>query len=365
MTLLVVGGLSIDHVTTPDGVAHLGLCGGNAIYAAVGARLWVDDVAVVGAAGVDYPSGWIDELATHGIDMTGVLRVGEPHPLVFSVRYLADGERVPFVPLNALEEAGGPIPDRLRSRGDASLELVNVDSIRVRPTQVPDHLRSPDALLVVPGPRDWQPEWVSAFRARTKIVLLDPEEEGPSELTREDLAVAFSEVDVALPSLRQLGGLGCPGPREAAAAIADFGPRVAVIKLGARGSFVYEAARGRESIVPAYPANVVDPTGAGDAYCGGFMAGLHLSNDPATAAQFGAVSASFAIESHGALAGLRARRSDAMRRLDWMRLAGTGELPDPAPGANGAVDAQTIPGLPARVPHGAPTLQKGRRRRSD
>jgi sugar/nucleoside kinase (ribokinase family) len=364
MTLLVVGGLSIDHVTTPDGVAHVGLCGGNAVYAAIGARLWVDDVAVVGAAGIDYPPAWIDALATHGIDVTGVVRVDEPHPLVFAVRYLADGERVPFVPMQALQEAGEPIPDRLRDRGDASLELVNVDAVRVRPAQVPEHLRSPDALLVVPGPRNWQPEWVRAFRARTETILLDPEEEGPSELTREDLAAAFSGVDVALPSLRQLGGLGCADPLEAAAAIAALGPRVAVVKLGARGSLVHEPARQRDFIVPVYPSNVVDPTGAGDAYCGGFMAGLHLGHDPVTAAQCGAVSASFAIESHGALAGLGSRRTDAMRRLAWMRRAGIDTLPYQARYRAGRCHTDN-PGAAKPVPHGAPHVAERQGQRSD
>jgi sugar/nucleoside kinase (ribokinase family) len=319
MTLLIVGGLSIDHVTTAEGTTHVGLCGGNAIYAAVGARLWLEDIAVVGAVGADYPPAWVEELSAHGIDTSGVLRVATLHPLIFSVRYGADGERVPYVPVDALEAAGASIPDRLRSRGEAMLELVDVDSIRVRPDQVPDHLRSPEALLLVPSPRDWQPGWVAAFRPRTKTVLVDPEEEGPSELSPRDLADAFSDVDVALPSLRQLGGLSCPGPREAAKAIAGFGPSVVVVKLGARGSFVYDARTANGFLVPAYPSTVVDATGAGDAYCGGFMAGLHLSGDPATAALYAAVSASFAIEAHGALAGLHAARTAALGRVDWLR----------------------------------------------
>lgn len=77
------------------------------------------------------------------------------------------------------------------------------------------------------------------------------------------------------------------------------------------------------------------------------MAGLHLSGDPATAARYGAVSASFAIEAHGALAGLHAARMAALRRVDWLRREGhqgAGHLrnarsqPDAHPGAANRTD---------------------------
>ena len=110
-----------------------------------------------------------------------------------------------------------------------------------------------------------------------------------------------------------------PPPSAPSPSLSFFLPLFFVFKLGARGSFVYDARTANGFLVPAYPSTVVDATGAGDAYCGGFMAGLHLSGDPATAALYAAVSASFAIEAHGALAGLHAARTAALGRVDWLR----------------------------------------------
>jgi sugar/nucleoside kinase (ribokinase family) len=52
--------------------------------------------------------------------------------------------------------------------------------------------------------------------------------------------------------------------------------------------------------VPAVSPRCVDPTGAGDAFCGGFLTGLIETGDPVEAALRGAVSASFAVEGCGA-----------------------------------------------------------------
>jgi sugar/nucleoside kinase (ribokinase family) len=51
--------------------------------------------------------------------------------------------------------------------------------------------------------------------------------------------------------------------------------------------------------VPAYASRLADPTGVGDAYCGGFLAGFQKMNDPLMAALYGSVSASLKIEGSG------------------------------------------------------------------
>jgi len=73
--------------------------------------------------------------------------------------------------------------------------------------------------------------------------------------------------------------------------------------------------RGRPLRVPAIAVTPRDPTGAGDAFCGGFLVGLARTGDPVLAACLGTVSASFAVESVGALAALKADRDLARARL--------------------------------------------------
>jgi ribokinase len=67
--------------------------------------------------------------------------------------------------------------------------------------------------------------------------------------------------------------------------------------------------------VPGYPSRFLDPTGAGDAFCGGFLAGYAATRDPLLAAMHGNISASFCIEGSGAFYLLDAMPGLAQARL--------------------------------------------------
>ena len=67
--------------------------------------------------------------------------------------------------------------------------------------------------------------------------------------------------------------------------------------------------------VPALSVDARESTGAGDAFCGGFLAGLVSTNDPLCALLCGTVSASFAVESFGPFRLLAASRIEAASRL--------------------------------------------------
>ena len=70
--------------------------------------------------------------------------------------------------------------------------------------------------------------------------------------------------------------------------------------------------------VPALPVVAIDPTGAGDAFCGGFLAGLMRTGDAFAAACFGTVSASFAVEAFGPFHLLGATPGSAAERLSLL-----------------------------------------------
>jgi ribokinase len=94
----------------------------------------------------------------------------------------------------------------------------------------------------------------------------------------------------------------------------DHGARAVVVKIGAYGSLV--VGPGREvTHVPAYPAAVVDPTGAGDSFCGGFLVGLQETGDLVQAALYGTVAASFVVEAEHAIPVLGITREQAAARL--------------------------------------------------
>jgi hypothetical protein len=71
---------------------------------------------------------------------------------------------------------------------------------------------------------------------------------------------------------------------EMAEAFLGMGCAMVVIKCGANGQAVLDGTSGKRWDVPAYPVQPSDVTGAGDAYCGGFLAGLVQTGDPLEAA---------------------------------------------------------------------------------
>jgi sugar/nucleoside kinase (ribokinase family) len=80
-----------------------------------------------------------------------------------------------------------------------------------------------------------------------------------------------------------------------------------------------DAHSGGRWLIPAYPAHVVDVTGAGDAHRGGFMIGYDETQDPVLAGCYEAVSASFVLEGSGALYALRYTRVQAEARLAYLK----------------------------------------------
>ncbi|HEX8932372.1 MAG TPA: PfkB family carbohydrate kinase, partial [Patescibacteria group bacterium] len=77
-----------------------------------------------------------------------------------------------------------------------------------------------------------------------------------------------------------------------------FADKIVITTLGEQGATI-EGTSQTIKIKPVKVAKVVNTTGAGDAWRGGFLAGLERNFDLPTAGQMGAVAASFAVENHG------------------------------------------------------------------
>lgn len=74
--------------------------------------------------------------------------------------------------------------------------------------------------------------------------------------------------------------------------------KIVITTLGAEGAMIEHEGK-KEQIKAVSPKKVVDPTGAGDAFRSGFLAGVERGLDLKTSGQMGAVAASFAIEQYG------------------------------------------------------------------
>jgi len=102
-------------------------------------------------------------------------------------------------------------------------------------------------------------------------------------------------------------------------ALSPYGCEIIVIKSGSLGQYLYDAVGKHRWEIPAYPSRMADPTGAGDAFCGGFLVGYRKNYDPGEAALHGNVSASLMVEGSGAFYPMDVMPGLAQARLDTLR----------------------------------------------
>ncbi len=71
------GGLRQDYCITHDGQVHLGVLGGNAIYSAVGAKLWAGSVGLISRVGSDFPAEWLNKIQQAGFNITAIKQLSD------------------------------------------------------------------------------------------------------------------------------------------------------------------------------------------------------------------------------------------------------------------------------------------------
>ncbi|GAA1704074.1 PfkB family carbohydrate kinase [Microbacterium sediminicola] len=137
-------------------------------------------------------------------------------------------------------------------------------------------------------------------------VVLDPSSAGfLRDVGVDNFLAAVAGVDILLPNRDEAEALtGLDDPEVAARALTAVAPTV-IVTCGADGSYVAEdparmQSRVRVSHVPAEPAHVVDPTGAGDAFAAGFHAAVRRGLSPVDAAAAASTIAARAVTLSGA-----------------------------------------------------------------
>ncbi|HLI05100.1 MAG TPA: PfkB family carbohydrate kinase [Ktedonobacteraceae bacterium] len=295
--VIVVGNLTIDDVVLPDGTTQMGSVGGNSIYTALSARIWQPAVGIVTRRGEDFPREHSDALQALGVATTGIVDI--PGPTVRNwVIYEADGERhwVYRTP-------------RERSR-----------EVAVQPSDLPPLWLEGEPAPVVhvtAMPLEAAEAIVEEVRhlAPHAIITLDTHEDYVVDY-RQRLRALAAKVDAFLPSRSELADLvGYDDPLRALGSLIDLPTPVIVLKMGEKGVLVWQKAGKTLHEVEIVPGPVMDVTGAGDAFCGGFAAGLSLGDDALRAAQRGIISASYAVASFGSLSLARIEPAEAQSRL--------------------------------------------------
>lgn len=317
---LIAGELRQDTILTPAGKALVNVPGGSLMYAAAGLAVWDEGVGLLARVGSNYPPDWLDDLAKRGFDCQGIRRLVEPLDARAFHAHL-DGETCEHDnPLKHFSRLNLPLPPELLGLGN------------VQPSAAPLYLRSAelpldylDATALHLCPLDMQnqtllPELLAKGHVTT--VTLDPGESIMDPVHWDKIPLLVKGITAFLCSGRKLARLFQGRSADfwdMAETIAGYGCEFVVIKRGGQGQWVYDAASRAKWIVPAYPVQVVDPTGAGDGFCGGFLAGLRFSYDPLEAALWGNISASLTIEGSKPFFALQAMPGLPQSRLEALR----------------------------------------------
>ena len=242
MSITVVGSIAYDAVKTPFGERER-MLGGAAVHFALAAAFF-ERVHVVGPVGDDFGEAELAVMSERGVDISDVERIAGGKTFFWRGEYGWD----------------------LNSRETLDTQLGVFDGFQPK---LSDTSRASDVLFLANIQPDLQRD-VRAQLPDAKFVALDSMNLW-IEIARDSLVAAIEGVDCLIlndAELRQLTGK--PNLVSAGREILTWGPSVIVAKQGEYGAALVT----HESFfaLPAYPLEtVVDPTGAGDTFAGGFV----------------------------------------------------------------------------------------------
>jgi sugar/nucleoside kinase (ribokinase family) len=247
---LVVGSLGLDTVSTPFG-SVADVLGGTTSYFALSASIYTD-VQVVAVVGNDFPAEYRKVLDERRIDLRG-LQVMDGRTFRWAGQYKFDMNVAETLDtqLNVFADFHPQLPDDYRSTQFVFLANIH-PSLQL---EVLDQVRDPKLVVM-----DSMNFWISG----SKAIL--------TEVMRRADIVLLNDGEVR--QYTEMANLISGGR-----AILDLGPSAVVIKKGEHGALLISRDDG-VFVAPAYPQDVVlDPTGAGDSFAGGFVGYLASRND--------------------------------------------------------------------------------------
>jgi sugar/nucleoside kinase (ribokinase family) len=281
--------------------------GGSVAYASFSARRLDACVSVISKVGTDFPSAYRWWLQQEGVDLSGLTIVDNELTTRFELKYSEDLSRRVLISRNRVSP--------------------------INAYQVPDSLTA-TIVHLAPIAREVDYDIIAKLRPHARIMSLDPQglirsfdENGNVTFEKPVDRSIFELIDIVKSTTAEIETLtGAPDIDSAVAILHDFGVSIVIITLGAEGAIV--SVEGSSHKVPAYQSSkVVDPTGAGDAFIGAFLAEYAHGEDCAWCSHVGAAAASLVVEGIGPTSFgdkeevyRRARILHEKREADWQAL---------------------------------------------
>lgn len=294
MKLVVIGTVAFDAIETPFGKTEKTV-GGAATYIGLAASCFIEKSGLVSVVGDDFPIDFLNQMQEKGIDLTGLQVMKGEKSFFWSGRYHFD----------------------MNSRDTLATEL-NV-LLNFNPV-LPEEYRDCEYLMLGNLDPKVQLKVIEQIPVRPKLVVLDTMNFW-MDIALEDLMKVIAKVDVLTindAEARQLSNEY--SLVKAARRILEMGPRCLIIKKGEHGALLFED--NKVFFAPALPLEeVVDPTGAGDTFAGGFIGYLAKTDNCSfenmkRAIIVGSALASFTCEKFGTERLLDITEEDIDRRIE-------------------------------------------------
>jgi len=290
LSLLVVGSVAFDSIETPKGKREK-IIGGSANYACLAASNFTYP-KMVGVVGKDYPEDVIGSMNNKGIDTSG-LKIEEGETFSWGGVYSEDfSERTTtFTKLNVFKSF---MPELQNSHAKSDYALLGNIHPEVQ-MKVFEQLENPKLVAC-----DTMNLWINT--------------------TLPQLMEILEKIDILLINDEEAAMLsGKSVLSNSALKILEMGPKFVVIKKGVHGAIIF--GDDLKFHVPAFPVDeVVDPTGAGDTFAGGFMSYIAMADSLSEehlkrAMVAGTILASFCVEDFGVERLLNISADDINRRF--------------------------------------------------
>lgn len=299
--IVVVGQLTLDDVVLFDQPALLDSPGGSGLYALAGVCFWeTGPLGFVTRRGNDYHLEPVFKQIENELDLRGVNEFNAPSIHIW----------------NLFDRRGNRY--FIKQRWGSGDEIMGV-----LPEDIPADYFDAQGFLVAAYPVEYQSKVVASLPNEATI-LVDPHFQGIYSEYHDLWNSLFGKIDIFLPSEEELIRFFeirseedfrkyIPYLKE----ISNRGPNVVGVKLGENGVLVYDKSIGSTWHIPAYVEDkIVDVTGCGDAFCGGFMASYMQNGDTFTAAVRGIIASSLNLEDYGVIHNFSTSKSRAKQRFD-------------------------------------------------
>ncbi|HMO59344.1 MAG TPA: carbohydrate kinase family protein [Roseiflexaceae bacterium] len=277
---LIYGKLIVDNIRLRSGEMTPGTLGGGGPQAAFGARLYADHVALLTRSGIDLEPIHEQTLQRLGLDLSGWMRHADlPTPRGL-LEYDAD--------------------ERLQGHG-IQISRPEWFALLARPIELPPHHRTAAAIHLVTEFGN-EPMGATALElgSHGALVSLEPIFEDHSCTDPAGLLDFCRTVEIVTPDWP--AATACAGSDDIATVVrfwANLGPRAVAFRRGSRGAIVWDRDSGKAWSIPPLPVEVVDPTGAGNAFGGGWCVGWHQHHDARIAGCMASVAAALMITHSG------------------------------------------------------------------